>query len=132
MSSIKESQSGRALVDLIKRDIEVILSDERKAERRITLYKTGGFWVAFEQSAFRLTSLYSDVLVVPMRVRNVENPIVMASVAEHRVETLADRLQCVECGLHKRTYVVTAVGDDVAYKFWHDKNVKSVISEKMA
>ena len=88
MKKCKDEASGLQLLHLMQSHLTEILAREEENAGRIHLYRTGEFWVAFEQSAYLLHALDDNVKVIPMKVAPVTRPLAMASLDNGLTERL--------------------------------------------
>ena len=80
MANTHSQPSGLQLMELIEHNIQEILGKEESNVSEIRLYKTGRYWVAFEKSAYLLTSVSPDISLVPVAITRLSAPLVMANI----------------------------------------------------
>ena len=89
IDSLQAQLPGVALKELIERNIRGILRKEHLNSSHIHLYRTGNYWATFEKSAYLLHSHCRNLWIFPVKVADVTNPIVMASIEHAQLEAAA-------------------------------------------
>ena len=123
IDSLQAQLPGVALKELIERNIRGILRKEHLNSCHIHLYRTGNYWAAFEKSAYLLHSHCRNLWVFPIKVADVTNPIVMASIEHAQLEAVAKAWDCLLDGDSVRVYKSWMTVDAPTYQAWHDKEV---------
>lgn len=122
---IETLPSGIRLKNLIQDHHAEILSREKNNDKFVHLYSIGTYWVAFEQSAYGLNSIFPSCEITLFRVPGFLDYVVMASVS------------CGEANIYFRKHIVYCDAADykvllvsllpVKYYYrWHMDAVKSV------
>ncbi|MFV0554097.1 MAG: hypothetical protein ACK5LR_05255 [Mangrovibacterium sp.] len=70
------------ILQLIDTQLPKIVRKERMSEGRICLYSTGGYWVAFEHSAYMLSQLFPKCEVSTIAHKAYPFPVVMTSISD--------------------------------------------------
>lgn len=128
MTAPATTQSEVELYNLIKNHISDILFAEAGNNSHMHLYYTGKYWVAFEQSAFKLSLVYTDTALFPMKIANVPFPIVMASIESDKILTATKGLTCMERSILKRIYEVKGITSNASFRRWHNKKTKDLLN----
>lgn len=119
-------QPRSGLLELVEGGITGILAREQQSDGVICLYRSGAYWTAFECSAYRLSLLCPDALVIPMKVEGVSFPVVTAHVEGSRLEAVARHLSCRKKDNRTRMYDFPDTDDDGAYRNWHDRQAAGI------
>lgn len=109
------------LFELLKTRLPGILMKEASNTESVYLYLTDGYWMAFERSAYRLCTLFSEAIQLPMKVATVPFPIVAAGVPCSSASAVLGRLTCVAHSSVERIYKVAQPWGEVAYCRWHKR-----------
>lgn len=96
------------LRDLLATRQREILSRENVDERHIYIYDIGGYWVAFEMSAWLSCTLFPEYDVSIIKPEDYPRPIVMVAVSDKLVQDYFRRHIVRTCEDHTviATYVV--------------------------
>ena len=127
IDSLQAQLPGVALKELIERNIRGILRKEHLNSSHIHLYRTGNYWATFEKSAYLLHSHCRNVWVFPIKVADISNPIVMASIEHAQLEVVAKAWDCLLDGDSTRVYKSRMTVDAPAYQAWHEKEVEEIL-----
>ena len=127
IDSLQAQLPGVALKELIERKIRGILRKEHLNSYHIHLYRTGNYWATFEKSAYLLHSHYRNLWIFPVKVADVTNPIVMASIEHAQLEVVAKAWDCLLDGDQARVYKSRMTVDAPAYQAWHEKEVEEIM-----
>lgn len=80
---IRDAESpGVRLMNFLSSQQAKILAREKDNERMIHLYGLGGYWVAFDRSAYQLCRLFPQSETSIIRFTSYPFPVVMATVAD--------------------------------------------------
>lgn len=126
MANTPSQPSGLQLMELIEHNIQEILGKEESNVSEIRLYKTGSYWVAFEKSAYLLTSVSPDISLVPMAITRLSAPLVMANIEARRLCTFVKGLDCLQDGCFEKVYRTWNVVDARSYRDWHAAQVSLI------
>ncbi len=123
---IETLPSGIRLKNLIQSQHTEILSREKNNDKFINLYSIGAYWVAFEQSAYRLNDLFPQCELSLFIVPDRPDYVVMASVSGDKVNAYFRKHVISRDGLN---YKVLKAAPLVAeyYQKWHVDAVRSVL-----
>lgn len=127
IDSLQAQLPGVALKELIERKIRGILRKEHLNSCHIHLYRTGNYWATFEKSAYLLHSHCRNLWVFPIKVADVTNPIVMASIECERLDAIARTWDCLLDGDSTRVYKSRMTVDAPTYQAWHVKEVEEIM-----
>lgn len=118
--------SGICLENLIQNHHAEILSREKNNDKFIHLYNIGAYWVAFEQSAYRLNDLFPKCELSLFIVPDRPDYVVMASVPGDKGNAYFRKHIISRDGLN---YKVLEAAPLVAeyYQKWHVDAVRSVL-----
>ena len=99
--------SGVRLMAFLAAHRTEVLAREQNNERFIHLYGTGGYWAAFERSAYQLCRLFPRNETAVFHFAAYPFPVVMASIADGELRAYSRRhiLRTVNeilCSFHKR------------------------------
>ena len=123
---IETLPSGIRLKNLIQSQHTEILSREKNNDKFIHLYSIGAYWVAFEQSAYRLNDLFPKCELSLFIVPDRPDYVVMASVPGDKGNAYFRKHIISRDGLN---YKVLEAAPLVAeyYQKWHVDAVRSVL-----
>lgn len=117
--------AGLLLIELLRGNLDSIISCEDANDGRVYLYRTGDYWAAFGRSAFLLSSAFDGLAVVtPLKIKGQRVPLIMASVENRLLEATVGHLSCSMSGHDVTVYVAGDGIDDAAYNVWCHKSVK--------
>lgn len=119
--------SGLELTDLIKNHIQEILGKEKQNLSAMYLYRTGAYWIAFEQSAYRLASLCKTISIVPMKILGIPAPVVTAGLKDDNFREVVKGLCVVDWSRTRIIYLMPEDLNDEAYEMWHQKKTKEIL-----
>lgn len=126
MTDTHSQPSGLQLMRLIENHLQDILLKEEANSSEIHLYKAGGYWVAFEKSAYRLASISPDIPFIPMAITGGPAPFVMASIDEKSLNVRTSGLTCTGNGRSRKTYRTSDKMDARAYRIWHTNKLRTI------
>ena len=118
--------SGIRLKNLIKNHHVEILDREKNNEKFIHLYSIGTYWVAFEQSACRLDSIFPQCEITLFRVSNCLDYVVMASLSSDEIAIYLYKYIVCRDESDYKVLVVLPLPEGYYYR-WHIDAVKSVL-----
>lgn len=118
--------SGIRLKNLIQNHHAEILGREKNNEKFIHLYSIGTYWVAFEQSAYRLNRIFGTSEISLFRVASLPDYVVMVSVSYDEVVACFRRYIVRHGGPDYKVLVVSSLPIE-CYCKWHMDTVKSVL-----
>ena len=127
IDSLQAQLPGVALKELIERNIRGILRKEHLNSCHIHLYRTGNYWATFEKSAYLLHRYCRNLWVFPIKVADISNPIVMASIECERLDAIARTWDCLLDGDSARVYKSRMTVDAPIYQAWHEKEVEEIM-----
>ena len=128
IDSLQAQLPGVALKELIERNIRGILRKEHLNSSHIHLYRTGNYWATFEKSAYLLHSHCRNVWVFPIKVADISNPIVMASIECERLDAIARTWDCRLDGDSARVYKSRMTVDAPIYQAWHNMETFEIMT----
>ena len=93
-------------IELFQNRLSDILFKEANNERYmyLYLYDTGSYWMSFERSAYMLSRLYANALLLPMKIPYIPYPIITASIEQARLHTIINGLVCKKRTIKERIY----------------------------
>ena len=111
-------------IELFQNRLSDILFKEANNERYMYLYDTGSYWMAFERSAYMLSRLYANALLLPMKIPYIPYPIVTVSIEQARLHTIINGLVCKKRAIKERIYVADEMNNVLSYNKWHDRETE--------
>lgn len=123
---IETLPSGIRLKNLIQDHHAEILRREKNNDKFVHLYGIGIYWVAFEQSAYRLNEIFPRCELSLFMVSDRLDYVVMASVSEDEATTCFCE-HIISCdGLNYKVLEVSPLLADYYHK-WHVSAVRAVL-----
>lgn len=115
--------SGVRLMAFLAAHQTEVLAREQNNERFIHLYGTGGYWAAFERSAYQLCRLFPRNETAVFHFAAYPFPVVMASIADGELRAYSRRhiLRTVDPDHKVLTVPVLA---PEAYKRWRGEKIE--------
>ncbi len=117
-------------IGLIDKHLPEIIHRESDNSHHIYLYKAGTWWMAFEQSAFRLCRTGLRPQLLPLRTRGGHrSPVVMACLPEDDLGLIVRRLGTSQHRtVHTRVYEVEGETSPALYRHWHDLHTRELVA----
>ena len=100
-----------------------IIRQERSNDKSIHLYGTGGYWVAFEESAYLLCQVFSAEVLSVISHASYPFPIVMASISDQELAAYSRRHIVKRNEPEYKELVATAISFE-EYRRWHAREVR--------
>ncbi len=122
-SDYDDEPSGFKLMRLINTQSLEIAKRENKNANKMCLYGTGGYWTAFERSAYFLTQIFKDLETFILNNPNYPFAIVGVTVSEKQLKQWMKN----HLASHQKTdYLEFTVSEVEPQKYgqWHTKKVK--------
>ncbi|WP_455669714.1 hypothetical protein [Phocaeicola sp.] len=126
MDRIDSVPSGIRLQRLIQSSHTEILGREKDNNNFIYLYNIGTYWVAFEQSAYRLDNLFPRCELTLFRVSGHLEYVVMASVSSDEAAVFLCK-HIIHCDRPDYKVLVASPFLVRDYYKWHLDAVRSVL-----
>ena len=117
---------GIRLKNLIQNHHAEILNREKNNDKFLHLYSIGTYWVAFEQSACRLETLFSRCELTLFRVPDRPDYVVMASVTSDEADEYYHKHIVFRDGSDYKVLVAKSLPAGYYHK-WHIGAVRSVL-----
>ena len=128
---MQEEPSGIRLLQLIEGKITQITRRERENLAHICLYETGGYWAAFERSAYQLCRLFPDLNVSALKLRDNPFPVVFACVSDKELLSYAEsHILCVDKPDYKE--ILAEEISPVNYFRWHQQSLQPLVTARPA
>ena len=118
--------SGIRLQRLIQNHHFEILDRDKNNNRCIHLYNIGTYWVAFEQSAYRLNGIFLQCEISLFMIPDRLDYVVMASVPSSEGAACFHKYRVSQEGFNYRVLEVKLL-DTRSYQKWHIGAVRSVL-----
>ena len=126
MNRIDSVPSGIRLQRLIQNHHAEILNREKDNNKFIYLYNIGTYWVAFEQSAYRLNSIFLQCEISLFMIPDRPDYVVMASVPSDEVTACFHKYKIFREGFNYKVLKVKLL-DIGYYQKCHIGAVRSVL-----
>ena len=122
-------KSGIRLMELLSSRSTEIIRQENNNERAIYLYGIGGYWVAFEKSAYQLCKVCPQSKAALLNFTTYPFPIVMVSIAE---KELREYFQRHIFRKNEPDYKVLSVPElsQASYRRWHQQEIKKLMKDR--
>ena len=120
-----EPSGVRLMVFLAAHQTEV-LAREQSNERFIHLYGTGGYWAAFERSAYQLCRLFPRNETAIFHFAAYPFPVVMASIADGELQAYAQKNIQRSINQDYKILTVKPILSQL-YKQWYNKKIREFL-----
>ena len=120
-----EPSGVRLMVFLAAHQTEV-LAREQSNERFSHLYGTGGYWAAFERSAYQLCRLFPRNETAIFHFAAYPFPVVMASIADGELQAYAQKNILRSINQDYKILTVKPILSQL-YKQWYNKKIREFL-----
>ncbi len=119
--------SGIRLMRLIDTHILDIASREIDNPDRLRLYGTGGYWTAFDRSAFQLSRIFHDLDSFIVNPPGAPFTVVGLTVSEKDLKRYMKKNPALRQSVDYLEFAMETYGQE-EYHIWHSKIIKGFIS----
>ncbi len=121
-TNVNSDPSGVRLLRLINTKIYEIANREIDNENRLCLYGTGGYWTAFDRSAFALSLIFPELPSFVVTPPGSSFSVVGLTVSDRALKCFMRSHSAVRQELDYMEFTVDPIPSE-AYESWHSQTV---------
>lgn len=112
-----------SLKRLVDTRMSEILRKEQNNKQYIRLYEAGGYWHAFDESAFQLSLIFEECETALFRHRDYPFPVIMTCIPDKKLRSYTRRHILVGDKLDSKKLPVPELSV-AEYRSWRERTIK--------